>query len=475
MMIRYALLLFVFFNLKATGQEKWDLQKAVAYAMENNISVKQAIAQAELANLTFIQSRNTLYPTLQGSLSSSYSHGLSQNPTTNILQSASFVSGSIGVQSGYTIFNWGARKNNIEASQLSLEASKVGIDKARNDIALLVANAFLQVMLRMEQVKISEAAVKLSAAQMNNTRKLVDAGSQPELNALQAEAQLARDSSTLLSAQSLVQEGLITLKSYLNFDIGQPFEIDAPNAEDIPVENLTDLQPGYVYDLAVVTQPLQRQLGIQIEAGKKQIAAARAAMYPSASAFVGLNSRYINSKFPVVTGILPSQPTGAYIVDANGGKLNVLTDRPVFGQSSLPFFNQLNNNFGQNVGLSLSFPIFTGGTQRIQWQRAKINLEQTRLQDDQEKVTLKSNIYTAYQQAFASLQKYQAAIRTVAVNSKALELSTKRFEIGLLGTLDYIITQNNLTTSKIEEVSNRYDYIFKMKVLEFYKGKGIKL
>ena len=97
------------------------------------------------------------------------------------------------------------------------------------------------------------------------------------------------------------------------------------------------------------------------------------------------------------------------------------------------------------------------------------------VENEQEKINLKNNIFTAYQQAFSSYQKYRASTRTVEVSQRALDISKKRYDIGLLGTLDYIITQNNLTNAQIEAVSNQYDFVFKMKVLEFYKGNGIRL
>ena len=145
MSIRVTFLFSLLVSLSAFGQEKWGLQKAVAYAMANNITVKQAINQAQISQLTYKQAKLTTLPTLGGSLNSSYQRGLNENPTTGTLESASFLSGSIGAQSQYTIFNWGARKYNIGAAQLYLEADQAGIDKAQNDIALLVANAFLQV------------------------------------------------------------------------------------------------------------------------------------------------------------------------------------------------------------------------------------------------------------------------------------------------------------------------------------------
>ena len=304
MSIRFTFLLSLLVSLSALGQEKWGLQKAVAYAMANNISVKQALNQAQISQLTYQQAKLTALPTLGGSLNGSYQHGLNENPTTGTLESASFLSGSVGVQSQYTIFNWGARKNNISASQLFAEADKAGVEKAQNDIALLVANAFLQVMLRREQVRISEAAIQLSQAQLSNTRKLVNAGSLPELNALQQEGQLVKDSSALLQGQSLVQEGLITLKAYMNIDIATPFDIDAPDIESIPIDNLLDLQPADVFEIAVNNQPSVKQFGLQIEAAKKQVSAARANMYPTLSAFGGLNSRYINAKFPLLIFVM---------------------------------------------------------------------------------------------------------------------------------------------------------------------------
>lgn len=475
MIIRIVPFLFFFICFKVQSQEQWSLQRCVAYAMENNLTVKQAVYQAQSSRLTAKQTKTTLLPTVNGSIQGAYQRGLNENPTTGTLESANFFSGSIGAQTSYTIFNWGARKNNIASTELFAKADEVGIEKAKNDIALFVANQFLQVMLRREQVRISDAAVQLSRAQMVNAQKLVDAGSQPELNVIQIDAQLERDSALLLQAQSLVEEGLINLKTTLNIDLATPFDIAAPALDDILVEKITDLQPEYVYNIAVRTQPVQRQYALRIEATKRQVQAARGSMYPTVSAFGGLNSRFINAKAPVLLGLQTAQPTGAYIVDNSGNKTNVLSDRPLFGTKGVGLFNQLNKNFGQSLGLSLNFPVFNNWSSRTQWERAKLNVLTTKLQDDQERLTLKSNIYTAYQQAFSSLQKYNASIRSVTASQRALDISKKRYDIGLLGTLDYIITQNNLYRAQIEEVSNRYDYIFKMKVLEFYKGNGIKL
>lgn len=466
--------LFVLATCELFGQEKWSLQQCVDYALKNNVSIKRSDVQFRLSKLTADQSKMTLYPNLQGSMNSSYQHGLNENPTTGTLQSASYLSGSMSLQSSYTIFNWNARRNVIAANNLYAKADEVGIDKAKNDLSLAVANSFLQVMLRREQTRISQAQMNLSKLQLANTRKLVNAGSQPELNAIQLEAQLAKDSSAVLQSQALVEQSLINLKAYLNFDFSMPFDIAAPSIENIPIENITDLQPAEVYKAALHLQPLQQMYKLRIEASQREVKAARGYMYPGLIAFGGLNTRAINAKTPVY-GLLADRPTDSY-VNVNGNKFPVYA--PSFGivsNSGTPFFSQVNRNFGQSLGVGINFSIFNAYTSRTQWERAKINVINYQLQEEQENLNLKQNIYNAYQDAFSSLQKYQASQRTVEYSQKALDISKRRYDIGLLGTLDYIITQNNLYLAQIDEISNHYDFVFKMKVLEFYKGQGIKL
>ena len=135
----------------------------------------------------------------------------------------------------------------------------------------------------------------------------------------------------------------------------------------------------------------------------------------------------------------------------------------------------LNNNFGKNIGVGLSFNIFNQYQARSQWNRSKVQVQQFRLQQQQDNATLQSDIFNAYELSVAALQKYNASVRQVEVSQQALDLANKRYELGILNVLDLIITQNNLQRARIEMVRNRYDYVFKMKVLEFYKGNGIRL
>jgi len=158
------------------------------------------------------------------------------------------------------------------------------------------------------------------------------------------------------------------------------------------------------------------------------------------------------TSFPVTTII--TQPTGFY---------------------KNTYFKQLNNNFSQNLGIGLSIPIFNGGMVRTNWQKAKLNLESQQLVKEQDSKTLKQDIYQAYTNALAAIEKFNASKITLASAQKAYDFARKRFDVGLLKPIDLITNQNNLFRAKINLVSAQYDYVFKMKLLEFYKGQGLRL
>ena len=140
-----------------------------------------------------------------------------------------------------------------------------------------------------------------------------------------------------------------------------------------------------------------------------------------------------------------------------------------------PYFNQLNQNFSQSIGVSLSIPIFNAWQARAGLERTKLQLENFQLIAEQDNLTLKQNIYLSYAGVVAALEKFNANRSTVINAEKVYDFAKKRYAQGLLNTFDLITSQNNLTRAKLDEVLTHYDYVFRMKVLEFYKGEGIKL
>ena len=441
------LIVLLLHTINATAQEKWNLVKCVDYARNNNIQVRQSDVQEKLARITYIQSKDDRWPTANLAIGGRLSSGRTIDPTTNQFTTTQVWNIGPSLQSNVTLFNWFSKKNTIEANKYTFQASEAQTEKIKDDISLNVANAYLQALLAYEQIQVAEVSVKKSIDQLSNTRKRVNAGALPELNAAELETQLAVDSSTLLNARNTYELNLLQLKALLNMDAAAPFDIATPDVETIPVEPLAELEPSLVYALALNNQPLQMVNKFKLMSLRSTTAASRGKLYPTISAFGSLSTNYSSAYQQFIGGV----PTKVGLLE------------------------QFDNLFGQMVGINVNVPIFNGNAAKSNVQRSRLNETTQLLQMEQDSLTLKQNIYQAYQNAKTGLETYNSRKRSVELAEKSLMLGQKRYDIGLLPTLDLIILQNNLQTARINMLSSQFDYVFRMKVLEFYKGRGIKL
>lgn len=459
------------------GQQKWTLQQCVEYALKNNISVRQADVQSKIVALTYEQSKLSQYFTANIQNSGGYQFGRSIDPATNLFTNEAIVFANHSLNVGLDIFNWFTKKNTVAANRLQAEAYVAGVEKAKNDVALNVANAYLQVLLNNEQINVSALQVELSREQADNIRKRVDAGALPELNLAEAEAQLANDSSNLITAQANYTLSVLLLKSILTIPADQPFDVSIPPVDMIPVLSLAELDPAAVYALAEKNMPQQKINDLNLQSAIRNVAAARGRLFPSLTFFGGLDSRYSNAEKLFAQNYVNTYlPIGTVTVSGVPYTVTTLEQRPIatsYGKNT--YFRQLGNNFSQSVGLGLNIPIFNGGMARINWKKAKLNVTSIEIQKEGDALTLKQDIYQAHANAMAAVQKFNAAKKSVETTEKAYNFAKKRFDVGLLNTIDLFTNQNNLFRARITMLSAQYDYIFKMKLLEFYRGQGLQL
>ena len=479
-------LLYFFLSItlvqQAAAQEKWDLRKCVDYAMKNNISVKQADVQARISALQLKQAKLLKYPNANLSSGLGVQFGRSIDRTTNIYSDTKSLYQNYQLQSGIEVYNYNRLNNNIAYAKFSAQAALADIEKAANDAALSVCTYYLQVLAAKEQVIISQLQIGQTQTQLTLTKKKVNAGALPELNSLEIEAQLASDSSTYISAQTSFDQTVQALKGVLNIDAAAPFEVVIPEATSIPILSFGELQPEVVYQLALTTQPLQKGNGLRIKAAEKNIAINKAYMYSTLNLGVNLATNFYNSFNKIDGYTLNGYSPNGNKVNIGGTdyfisspNVSIKQSKNSFGQIWNGYANQLNNNFGQTVGFSLSVPIFNNGQYRIAYEQSKLTYKTQLLNKEGADMTLKQNIYTAYSNAVSALQKKNAGIKGVESNQKVFDFATKRYGLGLMNTIDLLTNENNLLRAKLQQVSNEYDYIFKMKLLEFYKGQGLKL
>lgn len=468
-------ILFGTFTASAQGGDIWSLERCVQYALEHNISIKQNELNARLAKLTLKQSELAQIPSLNANTSYGKSFGRSVNPVTNQFEDASYDFLSLGANTNVLIFGWFQQRNLIKANKYSLEASKAELEQLKDNTSLNVANGFLRAVLAKEQININKKQVELSLAQLDQTKAFVDAGRLPEYNQAQLRSQVANDSANLITAISNYNSALLDMKALLNLDFSVPFDVAAPEVKVSEQIAVNSMNPAVIYEEARKHFGSIRGAENRLYAAQKSVESAKGALYPNLSLGAQIGSNWASSYKSVsgynITGVDKSyiyygDSTTPYYVPTPVGT-------PIL--SNIPLGTQLDNNLRQTVSLNLNIPIFNSWQAQYNVKQSKINAQIQQLNVEQAEVTLKQNVYIAYNEAINSVQKYYAAQRADQAAQEALGYAQKRYELGLINTVEYLVTQNTANASASNAASAKYDLIFKLKVIDYYLGKELKL
>ncbi len=452
----------------------WSLQQCVQYAIDHNITIKQDSLNARLAKYTLSQSQWSQLPSLSVSGSYGRSLGRSINPATNQFVDAGYNFLSSSANSNVLLFGWMQVRNTIERNRYALQASLADLDQRKDDISLNVANGFLAALLSKEQVEISRNQVGLSKAQLDQTKAFAVAGRLPELNVAQLESQLAADSANLINAIASFNAALLDLKTLLNLDMSASFDVKAPEVEVKDGLATMTVTPEEVYNKAFQHFGAIKGNQLRVLAAQKGLSVAKSGLYPQLSASYQIGTTYA-SNFQTIDGYRIDTNFNGSFVDVNGGRFLVRQPTLIPNVIDAPFGNQLNNNFRQSIFLNLNVPIFNGWQSQYAIKQAKISLAQQQLSEYSTALTLKQNVYKAHNNALNAIQKYNAARRAREAAARALDFAKKRYELGLTSTVDFLVTQNSDFAAAANLVIAKYDLIFKLKVIDYYLGKELKL
>lgn len=464
-------------QLPAGAQENnvWSLQRCVRYAIDHNISIKQDSLNARLARYTVLQSQLSQIPSVTASGNYGRSFGRSINPTTNQFVEGSYDFLSASGTANVLLFGGLQVRNNIARNKYSLMASIADLEQLKDDVSLNVANGFLVALLAKEQINISRNQVSVSKAQLDQTRAFAEAGRVPELNVAQLESQLATDSSNLINSIASYNSAILDLKALLNLDFGEPFEIQVPDLEVVDEElKIAALQPADIYDKASGHFGSIKASKLRVSAAEKNLAAARGGIYPQLSAGYQVGTNYATNYQSYSYVPAGEQVIGYVHVDSS---TSYPITQPGFTTvtSAVPFSSQFDNNLRHSVFLNLNVPLFNGWQTRYNINQAKINLESQRLNEYNAELTLKQNVYKAHNNAVNSVQKFNAAKRASDAAARALDFARKRYDLGLTSTIDLLVTQTTQFNAASNMVIAKYDLIFKLKVIDYYLGKELKL
>lgn len=465
--------LFLFVIALAVGQvnaqaKKWTLEECVDYAVKNNISIKLTGLDAQTAKVSKSDALGAFLPTANIQGSHSWNIGLNQNITTGLLENQTTQFTSAGLNVGIDIYNGLQNQNRLRRSNLAIVAAQYKLVKMQEDIALNVANAYLQILFNKENLKVQEQQLAYDNKQMERTEQLVEGGAVPKGDLLDIKATIAADlqkkiaaeNALLISKLSLAQ--LMQLEDFQNFDTT---DSDYPDQSTVLLE-----QPSAIYNKAKETRTDLKAARADVEVAEKDVKIARGAYQPRLTGFYSFATRAAYADKVVGLAQDPNNPTSV-IGFVEGTNQNVIQNnfKPVLGKRD-PILDQFNDNKGHSFGLSLNIPILNGFTVRNNVQRSKIDLERSQITLQQKELDLERNVYTAYTDAQGALKAYDAAVSAAKAREESLSYAKERYEVGLINVFDLNQAQTLSVNAQSEVLRTKYDYIFKVKILEFYFG-----
>ncbi len=435
-----------FVSAETIAQDEWTLERCISYAIENNIQIKQSALQQESARLDKTQSLAEMFPNLNANTGVNINFGRNIDPGTNTFVNEQVNSNSWNIASSVTLFNGLRLLNSFKQSQLDLIAAEYDVQGLGNDMSMNIATAFMQVMFNEELLGVAQEQLEVTTEQLERTRKLVVAGSLAEGMAFDVESQLASSELQVINMENALSASVLALKQILNLPASTAFRIKRPDV-DFPLDDMGATTVGSVYDLALNNWPQIKARETRLESARKGEQIAFATYTPTISANASLGTFY-SSSFKDI-------------------------DFTTFESTPIPYGDQLDRNLSEGIGFSLNVPIFNRLTSRTAVKKARLGRMNAELQLQDQKNQLYTSVQQAYNDALAAKRQFDASEKSVKATEKAFEYAQQRFNVGMMNTLDFNTSSNNMTRSRSELLRSKYDYIFKMKVLDFYQGKPI--
>ncbi|CEN53005.1 TolC family protein [Capnocytophaga canis] len=415
------------------AQTLWTLEDCINHALEKNISIKQSEIDLSASDVDKLQARGAFVPSLNSNMTYSLNEGKNINPVTNQFENTFFQSASGGVSMDMTLFaglrNW----RQLKRAELGRMAAQYNLEKMKDDIVLMVINAYLDVLSNKEQLKNLKMQSKISKQQLERTKDLIEAGSLPKGDMYEAESQvfaqeqqiIATENMLFISKMGLAQ--LLLLKDYQNFEI-------ADTSFDVPITDVLSKNPNEIFQRAKEVVQDTKIAQANVELAENSLRLAKSAYSPRLAAQWGYNTRWSKSQ-------------------------------------AQNFLDQLDANKGMYAGLGLSIPILNGFSTKSNIKRQQLNLLKAEWNKEQAVLNLERTVYQAYTDASNARKLFEASEKTMQAKEQSYLYSKERHDVGLMTTFDFNQAKTQYENAENEYIRAKYKYIFKIKVLQYYFGE----
>jgi outer membrane protein len=422
------------------------LEECVDYAIKNNISIKQSELDAKSAAIEKSSAIGGFLPSFNINGSHSWNIGLNQNITTGLLENQTTQFTAAGINSNIDVYNGMQNQNRLRRANLTLLASSYQLSKMQDDVSLNIANAFLQILFNKENLKVQKEQLSNNEKQLQRSQELVNAGVVPRGDLLDIKATVASNNQAIVIAQNALLISKLSLAQLLQLENFQDFDIVDVN---YPVtESATLLQtPAAIFAKAKEERVELKIAKTNLEIAERDVKIAKGAYQPSIQGFYSFSTRAAYSD--------------RLVFDAAGN--------PSF-QPPFSVLKQFDLNKGHSFGFQMNIPVLNGFATKNNVARSKIALDRSKIAFSQQELDLERNIYTAFTDAKGAMKAYESAIITLEARQEAYNYAKEKFAVGMLNAFDLNQSQSLFVNAQSEVVRTKYDYIFRVKVIEFYFG-----
>jgi outer membrane protein len=434
---RLPLLLLLIIPGILSGQKRWSLEDCIRYAWENNLRIKQQELAIEQSENNLAQAKLNFIPTLNASVSHSMNWGRSVNvQDLQIIENKLSQSTSASARAAIGLFEGFTKKNEIKSKAVQVEVSLQEVERLRNDISVEIARSYLQILLSGEILRTAKQSYSSVEEQLERARKLVDAGSVAYSTLLEVEAQLASERFQVVNADNQLRSALLTLRHMLDLENEASFEIEEVNVDFL----ITDYKDQSIDELYrhSLSLPQIKSAELNLDNSSLQLAIAKGRTLPSLSFSAGY---------------------GTYFSDSR----------------SQPFFDQFNENRNPSIGFGLNIPIFNNLQIKTAVKNARLGVRSATIEVKSRQQLLYKEIQQANNDAASLYERYKASESNVEAMQESFRYVQQKFDIGILSATDYTVAKTNLFKAQSEYYQSKYQYVFQLKILDFYKGKPISL
>jgi outer membrane protein len=414
---------------------QWDLQTCLDYASKNNIQLNTLRLSQQINNQDVLLAKAAKYPNLFGNLSAIGTHSTNANPVVGGFNTQSSFASNSSLTSAWTVYNGGYLNNNIKLQNLNLQSAGLNVAVNENSLTLQITEDFLNILLAKENIVYEEDLVKTSQAQLDQGKEQYSAGSIARNALIELEAQTATDKYNLVSAQSLLRQNLLILKQLLQLPSGYSMEVAIPDTviATALVPSLDEVQRT-----ALATRPEIKNAQIGVDISQMNLKLAKAQMLPVATVGASMATGYSNNQ-------------------------------------SIEYLKQLDNNFYQRLGLTISIPILNNRIARTQVAVSKIEIDQAKLSLLGAQTTLSQEVEQAYINVLNAQSQYDAAVEQLKASQEGYRVANEEFKVGAANLVSLLQQKNVYIQALQNYIQAKYTAALNIQIYNFYRGIPVKL